>query len=254
MPFYKCYRAIIRGVVESLRSRQAEVGAQERAAATALAHRYFVLACEYAVAATPALIVVCGLSGSGKSTLARALHHRFGLPIINSDRTRKALSSIPAETNAGDAYHSGIYAETITQATYAAMLDEAERTLSETGGVILDATYQDPSHRKAALDLAARLEAPILFIECRANDAEVRRRLIERQQTGHNPSDATVEVYLRQQQDFVPLAEIPAAHHLMVDTARPLDAIVSDAERALASQRRGFARIQAPVRSEAFTH
>jgi uncharacterized protein len=242
MPFYKCYRAIIRGVVESLRSRQAEVGEQERAAAIALAHRYFALACEYASNATPAVIVVCGLSGSGKSTLARALHHRFGLPIISSDRTRKALSSIPAEASAADAYHSGIYADVITQATYASIHDEAQRVL-EASGVILDATYQDPAHRKAALDLAARLKAPILFIECSADDVEVRRRLIERQTAGHNPSDATVEVYLRQQQDFVPLAEIPAANHLMVDTAQSLDAIVSNAGHALASQRRGFGRI-----------
>ena len=133
MPFYKCYRAIIRGVVESLRSRQAEVD-------DARAHRrdgfgaskYFALACEYATDAAPAVIVVCGLSGSGKSTLARALHHRFGLPIISSDRTRKKLSSIPVEASAADAYNSGIYTDAITQATYAAMLDEAQRISSRT--------------------------------------------------------------------------------------------------------------------------
>ncbi|HVN28133.1 MAG TPA: AAA family ATPase, partial [Candidatus Binataceae bacterium] len=100
MPFYKCYRAVIRGVVESLRAQGAEVAARDRESARELAHRYFALACGYARDASPALIVVCGLSGSGKSTIAEALQHRFGFPIISSDRTRKGLSSIPAETSA----------------------------------------------------------------------------------------------------------------------------------------------------------
>ena len=156
IPFYKCYRAIIRGVVETLRSRQAEIADGQRKAAISLARDYFALARSYAIDAAPAIVVVCGLSGSGKSTLARALHHRFGFPVISSDRTRKKLASIPAEKHAADAYKAGIYADEVTGATYAAMLDEAEQLLSNASGVILDATYQAGSHRKAALDLAAR--------------------------------------------------------------------------------------------------
>jgi aminoglycoside phosphotransferase family enzyme/predicted kinase len=243
MPFYKCYRAVIRGVVESLRSRQSQVDASARESAITLAHRYFALACEYAQRAAPAIIVVCGLSGSGKSTVARALQNRFGFRIVSSDRTRKNLSSIPIETNSADAYRSGIYADAVTQATYAAMLDDARHMLIEATGAILDATYQDPSHRKAVLELASQMKAPVLFIECRAEDSEIRRRLIEREKRGHNPSDADVSVYLRQVQDFVPLSEIPGANHLMVDTWRPLRAIVSDAERALAGRQR---QLQSP--------
>jgi aminoglycoside phosphotransferase family enzyme/predicted kinase len=242
MPFYKCYRAVIRGVVESLRARQEPTDDRARESAIALAHRYFALACEYARSAAPAIVVVCGLSGSGKSTVARALQYRWGFPIVSSDHTRKNLSSIPAETDAADAYRSGIYADSVTQATYAAMLDDARHILTEATGVILDATYQDPSHRKAVLELASRMNAPVLFLECHAEDGEIRRRLIERQKLGHNPSDADVNVYLRQVQDFVPLREIPTANHLIVDTWRPLSAIVSDAERALAGRQR---RLQA---------
>jgi aminoglycoside phosphotransferase family enzyme/predicted kinase len=233
MPFYKCYRALIRGVVESLRSRQAEADSVERKSALASAREYFQLAERYATDAAPAIIVVCGLSGSGKSTLAKALQYRLGFPIISSDRTRKQLSSIPAETSAADAYHSGIYAEAVTQATYSAMLDEAQRPLGDGTGVILDATYQDPAHRKALIELASRIGAPILFIECRVDDAEIRRRLVERQKQGRNPSDATVEVYLRQLKDFVALSEVPATSHLIADTARPYGDIVSAVTSAL---------------------
>jgi predicted kinase len=233
IPFYKCYRAVIRGMVETLRSRQAGIKASEREEALALARGYFSLARGYAMDSTPAIIVVCGLSGSGKSTVAHALHHRTGFPIVSSDRIRKKLAAIPIERHAADAYRAGIYSEANTEATYAGMLADAQQSLGEGSGVIVDGTYQDPAHRTAALDLAARLEMKILFLECRADDGEIRRRLIERERAGNNPSDATVEVYLRQQQDFVALSEIPPLSHLMVDTGRPINEIVSEVGTAL---------------------
>jgi aminoglycoside phosphotransferase family enzyme/predicted kinase len=233
MPFYKCYRAIIRGMVETLRSRQAAVKASERQEASALATSYFSLARGYATASTPALVVVAGLSGSGKSTLARTLQHRFGFAIVSSDRTRKKLASVPVERHAADAYKAGIYTDANTESTYAGMHADATHLLGEGTGVILDGTYQDPAHRKAALGVASRLKVKILFIECRAEDAEIRRRLIEREKVGNNPSDATVAVYLRQRQDFVTMAEITPSSHLLVDTGRPIGEIMSEVGTAL---------------------
>ncbi len=234
VPFYKCYRAVIRGVVETLRSRQAEIGDAQREAASALARKYFALADAYARDAAPTVMVICGLSGTGKSTVARALHHRLGFPLISSDRTRKKLASIPVERHAADAYKAGIYSDALTDATHnAAMFEEAEHRLRDKSGVLLDATYQDPRHRKAVLDLAARAKVSILFIECGADDAEIRRRLLERQKTGDNPSDATVEVYLRQRDDFVALTEIPASSHLVVDTSHQIEDIVSAVKNAM---------------------
>ena len=232
MPFYKCYRAIIRGVVESLRSREAEVEPRERGEAIAIARTYFALASSYARDSAPALVVVCGLSGSGKSTIAKAMQIRFGFPIVSSDLIRKKLLSIPPDHSAADSYRSGVYALGHIDTVYAAMLDSAEHQVRSGGGVILDATYQDPAHRTAARNLAERLGVPILFIECRARDAEIRRRLIERKKA-NDPSDATVEVYEHQLQDFVALTEIPSGKHLVVETTRPWVEIVKDMQRAL---------------------
>jgi len=233
IPFYQCYRAVIRGVVETLRSREAEVGERERAGARELARTCFQLASGYATAATPAILVVCGLSGSGKSTVAKALHHRLGFPIISSDLMRKKLEAIPADENAADAYRAGIYSMPHIDKTYAAMFEEAKHTLGEGVGVILDATFQFRAHRERARQLAEQMKTPILFLECCAEDGEIRRRLIERQRKEHNPSDATVEVYLRQLNEFVALAEIPASQHLAVDTTRPRAEIVAEVQRAL---------------------
>ena len=48
VPFYKCYRACVRGKVESLKSLEREVGAAERERARQLASSYFELASRYA--------------------------------------------------------------------------------------------------------------------------------------------------------------------------------------------------------------
>ena len=64
VPFYECYRACVRGKVESLRSLEPEVGAAERERALKLARSYFALASRIAQGSSPALIVVCGLSGT----------------------------------------------------------------------------------------------------------------------------------------------------------------------------------------------
>ncbi len=148
--------------------------------------------------------------------------------------TRKELASIPIERHAADAYKAGIYADEVTASTYATMLEEARASLGEGTGVILDGTYQDPAHRKAVLEVAAQAKVPILFIECRAADTEIRRRLIEREKKGDNPSDATVAVYLRQRAEFAELTEIPSSNHLIVDTGRPLDELVSEAKSVMA--------------------
>jgi predicted kinase len=222
-----------REVVETLRSRENEVEGREREAAIALARKYFTLACGYATETVPAIIVMCGLSGTGKSTIAKAVQHRFGFPIISSDLMRKKLMLVPVDRSTVDAYRSGIYALPYVEKIYAAMFENAEHLLRDSTGVILDATFQDPAYRDAARKLAEQMKVPILFIECRAEDAEIRRRLIQRQKQANNPSDATVGIYLRQLEDFVALTEIPPSAHLIVDTARPRSEIVVEVRNAM---------------------
>jgi uncharacterized protein len=48
LPFYKCYRAYVRGKVISFRLDDANIKTEEKAAATKEAQAYFKLAAEYA--------------------------------------------------------------------------------------------------------------------------------------------------------------------------------------------------------------
>ena len=68
--FYKCFRAVVRGKVGSLKARAGEVPETQRSSARETARKYFGAAYRYAKAGSPALIVVCGLPASGKSTIA----------------------------------------------------------------------------------------------------------------------------------------------------------------------------------------
>jgi aminoglycoside phosphotransferase family enzyme/predicted kinase len=234
VPFYKCYRACVRGKVESLRSLEREVGAAERERALKLARSYFSLAWQYARSTSPALIVVCGLSGSGKSTVARMLQHRKGFKTINSDRVRKGLAAVSAHEHVRTDYGTDIYSDRFTRVTYDAMLREADSLLGEGRGAILDATFKSAADRQFALAIAARRGVPVLFVECVVCEDEAIRRLRRRESVRGEVSDATAEIYHRQRADFEPIRGMPLRNHLRIDTTGQREYIVAEVDEALA--------------------
>jgi len=224
LPFYKCYRAYVRGKVESLKSQEEEVPHLERERAKAQAKRYFHLAYRYAKGTpAPALLIVCGLVGTGKSTIARLLGDLTGFSVFNSDTTRKRLASIPTIARPQDEYRPGIYSVNFTRHTYDTLLTEAERSLRGGRGVIVDATFKDPLHRARFLNLASRLEVPALFVECQVLEQEIFRRLQECRRRLDEVSDATWNVYLRHKEGFVPFSDIPAHCRLILNTDTKLE-------------------------------
>jgi aminoglycoside phosphotransferase family enzyme/predicted kinase len=233
IPFYKCYRASVRGKVESLRSLEREVGDSERERARRLASAYFALAWRYARGASPALIVVCGLSGTGKSTVARILQHRKGFGAINSDHVRKRLASVPPDEHIRTDYGANIYSDRFSKITYDAMLAEAEHLLGEGRGAILDATFKTSADRQLALALAARRGVPVLFIECVVSQDEAIRRLNQRASREGEVSDATPKVYKKQRAEFEPIRELPPQCHLRLDTARQPEELAAEIEEAI---------------------
>ena len=233
VPFYKCYRAIVRGKVESLRSLEREIGDAERERARQLASSYFALAWRYARGASPSLIVMCGLSGSGKSTVSRMLQHRKGFRAINSDRVRKRLASIPPHEHVRTDYGANIYSERFTKLSYDAMLAEADSLLKEGCGAILDATFKAGVDRQLALALAARRGVPVLFVECVVSPDEAIRRLTERASKEGEVSDATPKVYKKQRAEFEPIREIPPRNYLRIDTTRQGEHLIAEIEDAL---------------------
>ncbi|TMA12993.1 MAG: aminoglycoside phosphotransferase [Deltaproteobacteria bacterium] len=227
LPFYKCYRAYVRGKVESLKGQEQEVPQLERERALARAQRYFRLAYRYFRGPRKAaMLIICGLVATGKSTVARMLGDLTGFQVLSSDVVRKGLARVSPTERAAEGYRKGIYSDPFTRLTYETLLEKAERRLEAGKGVIVDATFSDMEHRRLFLSLAAHMGAPIFFIECRAQEEEIFRRLKEREQRVDEISDATWQIYLRQRDEFAPLTEIPDRIHLTVNTeTNPRDAI-----------------------------
>ena len=231
--FYKCHRACIRGKVESLKSLEDEVPAPEREQARARARAHFSLASSYASRGRPALVVVCGLSGTGKSTVSRMLQYHTGFEMLNSDRVRKRIAGVGETQPAGAPYGAGIYRPGFDRLTYHTLLADAADHLRDGRGVIIDATFKRPEDRRAALAVGFRLGVPVLFVECRAHQEEVLRRLRERTSKGSGPSDATEEVYQQQRSKFVPLNEVSARQHLVVDSSKGTEYVLPHIEDSL---------------------
>jgi aminoglycoside phosphotransferase family enzyme/adenylate kinase family enzyme len=233
IPFYICYRACVRGKVESLRGQEEELDTAQRDHARRLAGQYFTLAAAYAEVAQPALVVVCGLSGTGKSTLARKLELRTGFARLNSDEVRKQLAGVAVGERRAEAHSSGLYSDEFTKITYDKLLQQAEESLRDQVGVLLDATFKRRSDRERAVALSRRMGVPILFLECIADHEVVQRRLRHRQAIENEVSDATIETYLKQRDEFQPLTELDSTSHLVVNTAQNLDVIMGETLVAL---------------------
>jgi uncharacterized protein len=223
LPFYKCYRAYVRGKVESLKSDEQEVPDEERWRATIEAQRYFCLSSRYGRGKSrQLLLVVCGLAGTGKSTVARMLSDLTGFPVFNSDEIRKKLAGVTPTAVSHTDYGRGIYTEEINELTYHTLWHEAEKHLARGEGVIVDATFRDSKHRAVFIEGAAKAGVPAYFVECRLDEETAKRRLIERAKRADNVSDATWETYQHMRGEFHPLLEIPEEWHFQIETEHTL--------------------------------
>lgn len=110
LDFYKIYRAVVRGKVESLKLFDPDIPEAEKISARDKARRYFRLARGYVIrqGRPPTLIITCGMMGSGKSAIASALAFEMGMEITSSDAVRKELANIPrnkqGSTNTAQGY------------------------------------------------------------------------------------------------------------------------------------------------------
>ncbi len=240
LPFYKCYRAYVRGKVDGFQLDQAEVEEAQKRRAAEDARRYFELAHAYATQPIRHhLIITVGVTGSGKSYLANALAGRIGAVILSSDVIRKRLSGIAPTEPRNEPLDRGIYRPEVTERTYQAMLDEAQPWLARGKPVIIDASYLRRAHREAALRRAYAADAGFLAVECEAAESLIWERLSERRGEERVVSDGRWEIYQAQQERREPVDELPVGTHMVVETARPLreqiDSVLAHLEQAVES-------------------
>jgi hypothetical protein len=238
MDFYKCYRAYVRGKVESLQSIEPEVPEAERRQRAERARRYFRLALQYAIAGSqPLVLALMGRVASGKSALAKALTEDLGWTAFSSDRVRKTLAGAPLRERSDRAARAKLYSPAMTQKTYDALLHHALAEVQHGRCVLLDATYGRRVYRER---LRARLDqagVAYRFVEARASDEVVKGRLKDRESQRHEVSDARLEDFETLDRLYESPKELGPGQLLVTGTDGPMEATLIDILKHLAEQR-----------------
>ena len=225
--FYKCYYAYVRGKVDSFQSDEPEVDPRHREEAVNFASHYFDLAYAYAARLEdPTLILITGLMGTGKSVLAAQAAPRLGAEVIRSDVLRKEILRMAPTDRHYVEFGEGIYSDDISGKTYMAAHNRAEVLLKAGRSVIIDASYKKRDERIHAFDMARRLGAAFLVIECICRDEIVRERLERRVKDQREASDGRWEIYEAQKNDFDRIDELPRRAYLALDTSLPTEECV----------------------------
>lgn len=223
LPFYKCYRAMVRCKVNCIRMNADPGDGDHLAVRRRRAERYLALAYRYAEHFGRSTVwVLCGLPGAGKSTIARRLSKALGLRVLRSDVIRKQLFGRTGRDQTTDGLGHDIYGPVAHRRTYGAIMRRTRKALRQKNSIILDATFSHPDHRRQLLQLADDARSRVVFIECTAPDRVLQARL-GRREDAHSVSDARRHHFALLKQRYVPMAQPDPTLRLQVDTVQPID-------------------------------
>ncbi|MEO6870734.1 MAG: AAA family ATPase [Chthoniobacterales bacterium] len=205
--FYKCYRAFVRGKVESLQAH------------TERAKRYFHLAIRYATAGSESLIlVVMGRIGTGKTMVARALASELDWPAFSSDEIRKTLAGLPLRERTAPQLREQTYSESLTKQTYAELVREGLTAAAAHGGAVLDATFSSRARRDFLRTQCAEANIRLQIVELVADDTQIATRLKLREKSAEEISDARLEDFEKLSAAYERPSEV-AADLIQISTA-----------------------------------
>ena len=224
--FYKCYRAFVRGKVESIQAMEPEtVNPEEHIKQAA---RYFRLALRYAVSdSEPLVLVVMGRVGTGKTTVARQLGIELDWPVFSSDQIRKMLAGIPWTERTATERRDEVYSEQMTEQTYKQLVEHGLAAVESHGGVVLDATFSSRAHRECLYRECENVHVRFQFVELDVDLGEIERRLKTRNESTGEISDARLEDLEKLNTAYKPPSEL-ATRLITVST----DDSVSDTVKA----------------------
>jgi len=217
LPFLMAIRAAVRAHVTAT---QVEESNDDQGRLVTEARSYFDLAFSLLDPVPPRLIAIGGLSGSGKTTVTEALAAHIGRPpgarIIESDRIRKAMHGVPAETK----LPASAYRPEISETVYREMACRAASILRVGGSVVADAVFDKVANRDRIEQMARTLQVPCSTIWLEAGSTVLRNRVAARTA---GPSDADLGVLSRQL-----ASETGDVHWSRMNADRGVDQIVRE--------------------------
>lgn len=227
--FYKSYRAVVRAKVALFNLYNENLSDGQRDQIFKQYRSYMQLAEHYMEIPNRYILLMHGFSGSGKTSVSTALVDQLGAIRLRSDVERKRLFDTNTKQQAG--INDGIYSHRASEKTFDHLVSIAEQVLFSGHAVIVDATFLQQAYRDLFHQLAENCGVPLQIVSCELDDTEIRARLQQRQATGTDPSDATIEVYEAQLLSAEPLneEELKYTHHIntasMEDTQRFIEMI-----------------------------
>ena len=223
LDFYKCYRAFVRGKVETIKALESEVPENERELARKSADSFFKLALKYALfGSRPAILVSFGVIGTGKSTIASALSEELSFEVVSSDMVRKRISGISKFERRYEEYDTGIYSRDVTKKTYDEVFDNAEAIVSNGKSVIVDASFSKTIWRESLVERAESLGAHLYFIQAQAPKNIIEQRLTTREKQEKTISDGRIEILGSFISDFEEPLEISKESLIRIDTTKTI--------------------------------
>ncbi|MBD3673944.1 MAG: AAA family ATPase [Planctomycetaceae bacterium] len=219
LPYYLCYRAMVRAKVTWLRLQQHPGSEEEETLWTEL-KEYIALAEQYAFHRHPQLIVMHGVSGTGKSFGSKQLVHALGAIRIRSDVERKRLAAQIIDDD-DEAEEVDLYDPAMTASTYGCLHFLAGIGLEAGFPILLDATYLKSSFRTDALQVGDSHQVPVRILHLTAKNETLRQRILARQDEGADPSDADLTILQMQLKNRDPLTNAERDRSIEVDTEQP---------------------------------
>ncbi len=216
LDFYLSYRAWVRGKVAAFVAGDPATPADVRASKRTEARRCFGLARAFSGVPLdrPFVVAIGGPIGSGKSTLAAKLGRELAVPVVSSDRTRKATAGIPSAVRADPSW----YTAEARARTYEEIIGRAGRVIDAGRGVILDATFSTSHWRQRAAAAAQAANAAFVWVEARCPMDLLRQRLAARRQSP-SVSDADETLLGDFIRNYEPAGAGDPGPHLLVETS-----------------------------------
>lgn len=232
---YFVYHAMIRAKVAAVRSQEIADTVEREHELEQLKH-YLAVALRWIKRPKPLLIATHGFSGSGKTWLSGQLISQIPAIRVRSDIERKRMQGLKERARTRAKPGEGAYSDRARRQVYENLMVIVRELLTAGYTVIADASFLKREDRQLLEAEAVRCDVPLVIVHAHASDKELNRRLRERDASGSDASEATVDVlaYQREHADALSDEERARTVCIATDSAIEMDAIIKAIKRASA--------------------
>ena len=219
---YFVYHSMIRAKIAAVRSGQRHEAEGQAEYIRQLKH-YLAVAIRWIRRPLPVLVGMHGLSGSGKTWLATQLMSELPAVRVRSDIERKRLLELAETASSESRPGRGAYTARAKANVYEFMMEIIDGLLAAAFNVIADASFLMYTDRQMLEALADRRDAALVWIDVRADNDVLVRRLRHRTVTRDDASEAGTAVLDYQRKHADPLTAAEFERTVFVATNRQVD-------------------------------